>query len=254
VATPDSEAFVHSFARGLTVVEAMGRGAPRKTLADIAEATDMSRTAVRRFLMTLIELGFMATDERVYWLTPRVLRLGLTYLSSLPYWRQAGPVLEELGAKVKLSCAMAVLDGEEVIYIQRQHSRRISAVIPSLGTRLPAHAVAMGRVLLASLDDAALDAYLKEATLKRFTPLTVIDRKVLRQRIREVRQTGYAWISGELDEAICGLAVPIRDGDGQTVAAINVSLGNGVMELEGALARLLPDLRQAASKLRATLM
>jgi IclR family pca regulon transcriptional regulator len=254
MATPESESFVRSFARGLGVIEVLGRGASRLTLAEIAEGVGLPRTAVRRFLMTLVDLSFVRSDGKHYWLTPRVLRLGLSYLHSLPYWRGAQLTLEELCARVRQSCALSVLDDEDIVYLLRQHTKRILPVSPSLGSRLPAHAVSMGRVLLAGLSDEALDAYLASATLKPLTGATVVDRDRLRRRIVHARSQGYAWIDGELDESICGLAVPVRDADGRTVAAINVSLPTGEFDREAALRQFLVPLRQAASQLRASMI
>ena len=251
MSTSESESFVRSFARGLNVIEAMGRGPSRQTLAQLAEAVGLPRTAVRRFVMTLIDLGFVSTDERLYWLTPRVLRLGLTYLTSLPYWRQAQPTLEELCASVRQSCALSVLDGEDIVYVLRQHTKRILPMSPSLGSRLPAHAVSMGRVLLAGLDDDALGRYLEQASIRAFTPSTVIDRDQLSQQIGRVRSQGWAWIEGELDESICGLAVAVRDQEGHHIAAVNVSLPNGSFTKQQAVRQFLGPLRLAASQLRA---
>lgn len=251
MATPESESFVRAFARGLQVIEAMGQSGSRQTLAEIAETVDLPRTAVRRFLLTLIDLTFVRTDGKHYWLTPRVLRLGLSYLSSLPYWREAQLALEELSARVKQSCALSVLDGEEIVYVQRQHAKRILLMSPSLGSRLPVHAVSMGRVLLAGLSDEEVDNYLKNATFKKRTSATVVDPKRLRTEILKAREQGYAWIDGELDESICGLAVPVRDQEGETIAAINVSLASGEFTREEAVAQFLPSLRLAASRLRA---
>ena len=254
MANPDSESFVRSFARGLGVIEVLGRDARRLTLAEVAEGVGLPRTAVRRFLFTLIDLSFVDTDGKHYWLTPRVLRLGLSYLQSLPYWRHAQLALEELCARVKQSCALSVLDGEDLVYLLRQHTRRILPVSPTLGSRLPAHAVSMGRVLLAGLSDDALDAYLASATLKPLTGATLVDRERLRRRILQARAQGYAWIDGELDDSICGLAVPVRDAGGRTVAAINVSLPSGTFDRETAARQFLVPLRQAASQLRASMI
>jgi len=251
MATPDSESFVRTFARGLKIIEAMGQGAARQTLGDVAEAVDLPRTAVRRFLLTLIDLAFVKTDGKYYWLTPKVLRLGLSYLYSLPYWRQAQLALEELCARIGQSCAVSVLDEEDIVYVQRLHTRRILPMSPSLGSRLPAHAVSMGRVLLSGLDDAALDAYLQTATLKKLTAATVVDRACLKADIERAREQGYAWVDGELDESIAGLGVPVRDKDGAIIAAINVSLPAGSFDLDTALREFLPELRQTASHLRA---
>ena len=251
MSTPKSESFVRTFARGIKVIEVMGQGASQQTLSEIAEAADLPRTAVRRFLMTLIDLSFVRTDGKLYWLTPRVLRLGLSYLSALPFWRHAQVTLEALCERTHQSCALSVLDGDEIVYVLRQHTKRILAMSPTLGSRLPAHAVSMGRVLLAGLPDEELDAYLKSASFKKLTNATVIEPVLLGKRIRKARVDGYAWIDGELDESICGLAVPVRDKDGATMAAINVSLPVGKFDLDSAKQRFLLELRQAASELKA---
>ncbi|TFZ04481.1 IclR family transcriptional regulator domain-containing protein [Ramlibacter rhizophilus] len=251
MATPESESFVRTFARGLKVIEALGLATGGQTLAQVAEAVDLPRTAVRRFLLTLCDMGFVRTDGKRYWLTPRVLRLGLSYLNSLPYWRDAQPALEELCARIHQSCALSVLDGEDLVYVQRQHAKRILPMSPSLGSRLPAHAVSMGRVLLAGLTDEELDAYLRNATLTRLTSATLTDVGALRREILLARQQGHAWVDGELDESICGLAVPVRDRHGATIAGLNVSLPSGQFTREEAMAQFLGELRNTAARLRA---
>ncbi|OZI25860.1 IclR family transcriptional regulator [Bordetella genomosp. 9] len=254
MATPESESFVRTFARGLKIIETMGQGEARQTLADVAAAVDLPRTAVRRFLLTLIELSFVKTDGKHYWLTPKVLRLGLSYLYTLPFWRQSQLALEELGARIGQSCAVSVLDEEDIVYVQRLHTKRILSMSPSLGSRLPAHAVSMGRVLLSGLEDDALDAYLQSAKLKKLTTITVVDRDRLRETVMLARERGYAWVDGELDDSIAGLAVPVRDQDGTIVAAINVSLPAGAYQEDAAVAEFLQPLRQTASQLRSTMV
>jgi IclR family pca regulon transcriptional regulator len=251
MATPESEAFVRTFARGLKVIEVLGQVPGGQTLAEVAEGVALPRTAVRRFLLTLIELSFVRTDGKRYWLTPRVLRLGLSYLSSLPYWRDAQLALEELCARVHQSCALSVLDGEEIVYVQRQHAKRILPMSPTLGSRLPAHAVSMGRVLLAGLPDEGLAPYLEQARLARLTSATVTDRERLRDAVLAAREQGWAWVDGELDESICGLAVPVRDRAGETIAALNVSLASGEFTQEKAVEQFLGELRTTAARLRA---
>jgi IclR family pca regulon transcriptional regulator len=145
-----------------------------------------------------------------------------------------------------------VLDGDELVYVLRQHTKRILPMSPTLGSRLPAHAVSMGRVLLAGLGDDELEQYLQAAPLKRLTPATLVDRDRLRDAIVDVRRQGWAWVDGELDESICGLAVAVRDREGATIAALNVSLTAGEFSQQMAIERFLPELRVAASRLRAS--
>jgi IclR family pca regulon transcriptional regulator len=250
MASEESEAFVRTFARGLKVIEAMGRDGNQQTIASISEASELPRTVVRRFLLTLAELGFVGMDGRHYWLTPKILRLGMSYLYALPFWRHAQLVLEELSSTVGQSCALSVLDEEDIVYIGRVHSQRILAMSPVLGSRFPAHAISMGRALLASLDSDKLDLYLQRAKLTRLTPWTIADREELAGRIRSAREQGYAWVDRELDESICGIAVPIRDTRSEVVGALNVSLPAGPWTEGKAVEAFLVPLRQAAARIR----
>ncbi len=250
MATPESEAFVRTFARGLKVIEIMGRGTGRRTLAEIAAGCELPRTVVRRFLLTLTELDFVHSDGKGYWLTPKVLRLGMSYLYTLPFWRQAQLVLEELCAQVEQSCAVSVLDGEDIVYVARVHARRILAMSPVIGSRLPAHAVSMGRVLLAGIDAVALQTYLSEVSLRKLTDATVVDRTQLAAELALARAQGFAWVNQELDDSICGIAVPIRGTDGGVAASINISLPAGSHTLATAQAQFVTPLRQAAARIR----
>ncbi len=250
MATPESETFVRTFARGLRVIEVMGQSTGRQNIAQISEASDLPRTVVRRFLLTLIDLGFVGSDEKDYWLTPKVLRLGMTYLYTLPFWRQSQLVLEELGTRMKQSCAVSVLDDSDIVYIQRFHTKRILAFSPSIGSRLPAYSVSMGRVLLAGLSEPQFDEYLQSTELLPLTPRTVTDKAQLRTAVAKTREQGYAWSDAEYDESISGLAVPVRNAMGEVVASVNVSLISGEFTEEQARAEFLPLLKLAASRLK----
>jgi IclR family pca regulon transcriptional regulator len=253
VATPESEDFVRAFARGLEVIEAMGAGAPRKTIAQVAEATKLPRSVVRRLMMTLCAQRYAQTDGRLFALTPRALKLGLSYLDSLPFWRYAQPALEDLRGRAQESCSMAVLDGEEIVYVLRIPSQRILAMNLSVGSRLPAHVVSLGRVLLAHLDEAALRRYVESAELKPCTPRSITKPNALKSALEAVRRQGYAWVDGELDPAICGIAVPVRDAAGAAVAAISVSFTSGSYDEAEAKRKFLVPLRQAAERIRSAM-
>ena len=250
MATPESESCVRTFARGLRVIEVLGQSTGRQNIAQLSEASELPRTVVRRFLLTLIELGFVKTDEKDYWLTPKVLRLGMTYLYTLPFWRQSQLVLEELGTRMKQSCAVSVLDDGDIVYIQRFHTKRILAFSPSIGSRLPAYSVSMGRVLLSGLPGDQLKTYLDTTKFTPLTPRTETDKTRLSTVITKVRGQGYAWSDAEYDESISGLAVPIRDYGGAIIAAINVSLISGEFSEDQAKAEFLPLLKLAASRLK----
>ncbi len=246
----DAERYVRGFARGLHVLEAMGRGPAHKTLAEVAALCGLPRSVARRLLLTLVAQGFAREDGRRYWLTPKALRLGLAYLYSLPFWRQAQLVLEELRAECGESCSMAGLDDEDIVYVVRVPSRRILSTNLTVGSRIPAHAVSLGRALLAGLDDEALGRYLGSAKFTAFTPRTIVAPARLRAAIEAAREDGYAWVDSELDEAICGIAVPVRDDEGRVVAAINISLMAGSCSEAAARKRFLTILRGAAAKIR----
>lgn len=248
--TPESEAYVRAFARGLKVIEALGLWPGRHTISNLSSETGLARTAIRRFLATLVEVDMVDSDGKYYWLTPGVLRLGLSFVSTLPYWREAQLALEELCARTQQSCALAVLDGDEIVYLQRQHAKRILPMSPSLGTRMPAYAVSMGRVLLSALPDDRLERLLTNSRIVAYTPATITEPKQLKKAILQAREQGYAWGDGELDESISGLAVPVRDMNGSVVAAINVSLPAGQFNEASATREFLTELRLTAARLR----
>jgi IclR family pca regulon transcriptional regulator len=241
---------VRAFARGLSVIETMGAGTPRKTLAQIAEGAKLPRSVVRRLMLTLCEQGYARTDGKLFFLTPRVLALGLSYLDSLPFWRYAQPALEQLRSEVHESCSLAVLDRHEIVYVLRIPSRRILATNLSVGSRLPAHVVSLGHVLLAHLDEQALADYVNSAELTPCTPRSITKAPALRKALQSVRHDGYAWVDGHLDPAIAGIAVPLRDGAGKVLAAINVNLISGSYTEETAKKRFLVPLRHAAEQIR----
>lgn len=246
----NTENFVRAFARGLDVVDSMGRGGGRETVATVAGNAGLPRSVVKRLLSTLTTMGYASTDGKHYWLTPRVLKLGMSYLYSLPYWRHAQFALEELRSQTGESTSMAVLDGHEIVYTMRTAAKRLLAGALTIGDRVPAHSVSMGRVMLAALDEPALKDYLRTAMIRKFTPRTETSKTKLREAIVQAREQGYAWVDSELDEAICGIAVPVRDASGAVVAAINVSLQAGGTTVEQAKAAFLAPLRSAALRIR----
>lgn len=245
-----SDGFVRSFTRGLKVIEAMGRGSETHTVATISTATDLPRTVVRRILMTLVELGYSWSDGKSYRLTPKVLTLGMTYLTSLPFWGLAQHVLEQLSAQVKESVALSVFDGHSSVYVLRIPSREIMSLQLGVGSRVPAYATSPGRVLLAWQPEDALQQYLSSTDLRQLTRKTLTDKTKLLATIVQVRETEYSWVDGEFDTSICGLSVPVRDATGHPVAALSVNLLSGTTTENAALRELLRPMRAAAEQLR----
>jgi IclR family pca regulon transcriptional regulator len=235
----DARNHVQSLARGLAVLTAFDADHRELTLADVARRTDLSRAAARRFLLTLGDLGFVRTDGKLFALTPQVLRLGAAYLTSLGLPEIASPHLERLSAQVGESSSCAVLDGDDVVYVARVATRRIMSVGIAVGTRFPAYATSMGRVLLAALDDAALDAYLGRTDRTRLTPTTLVDEKPLRAELARIRERGWAFVDEELEIGLRSLAAPVLDARGLTRASVNVSMSGAPTDLEPKRAPLL---------------
>lgn len=246
----DSDEYVRSIARGLSVIEALGRQPGRHTIAEAATIAGLSRATARRVLATLTTLQYCRSDGRYFSLRPRALGLGLAYLNALPYWGSAQRALENLRDETGESCALAVLDETDIVYALRLPARRILAANLGIGSRLPAYVVSLGRVLLAALPADARAAYLSSAILKALTPRTVTDPNGLGLRLDETAQQGYAWVDGELDPAICGMAVPVRDTSGQVVAAISINVISGTVDEAAARERFLLPLKRAAQDIR----
>jgi IclR family pca regulon transcriptional regulator len=241
--------FVQSLDRGLAVIRAFGPDRERLSLSEVARATGLTRAAARRFLLTLVRLGYVRSDGREFSLRPRVLELGYAYLSGLALPEVAEPHLEELSAKLHESSSISVLDGENIIYVARVATKRIMTVAISVGTRFPAYAASMGRVLLAGLSEEELDRYLAETRFEAFTDQTVTDPDRLREIIAEAGQRGYSIVDQELEEGLRAIAAPIRDSSGAVTAAINVSAHARRHSREEMLTQLLPSLLETARQI-----
>ncbi|HLR97692.1 MAG TPA: IclR family transcriptional regulator [Jiangellaceae bacterium] len=241
--------FVQSLDRGLAVIRAFDERNPHLTLSDVARITGLTRAAARRFLHTLVELGYVENDGRQFSLRPRVLELGYAYLSSLSLPEVANPHLEQLSAAVDESTSVSVLDGDEVVYVARVATRRIMNVAISVGTRFPAYVTSMGRVLLAGKSDDWLAGYLASAQMDQLTPYTITDPELLRQELLTVRQQGWVLVDQELEEGLRSIAAPIRDRSGEVVAGLNISAPLRRGSSEQIMTELLPHLLKTAERI-----
>lgn len=246
----ESDGFVRSIARGFSVVEALGRPPGRHTLSEVAALAGLTRATARRMLATLVALKYCAADGRYFSLRPRALGLGLSYLNALPYWGYAQRALEDLRNEINESCALAVLDETDIVYALRLPAQRILSANLGIGSRLPAHIVSLGRVLLAAQPDELREHYLATAEFKATTPRTITNPDVIRKELERVTAEGYAWIDGELDPAICGIAVPVRDQAGQVVAAISINTISGTISEAEARSKFLVALKRTAQDIR----
>lgn len=242
---------VQSLARGLTVIRAFDVDHPRQTVSEVASRTELSRPAARRFLLTLVDLGYVGSDGSTFWLTPRVLDLGYSYLSSLSLPEIAGPHLEALTARVHESASVSILDGDDVVYVARVPVSRIMTVSITIGTRFPAYATSMGRVLLAALSDPDLDTHLSRVTPEPLTGHTKTTTDQLRTAIRAAGADGFCIVDGELEAGLRSLAAPIRGHDGSVIAAVNISTQSVRYSLDAIRTDLLPELLTTADAITA---
>jgi len=240
---------VRSLERGLAVLRAFDGDAPVQTLSDVARRAELTRAAARRFLLTLAELGYVRVDGRHFSLTPKVLELGYAYLSALTLPEVAGPHLEALSARVHESVSMTVLDGADVVYVARVATSRLMTAAITIGTRLPAYATAMGRVLLAARPPAER-ARLLAAPAAALTSRTVTDAAALARTLDEVAAAGWALVDEELELGVRSIAVPVRDASGAVVAAVNVASRPGAVDL---VADVLPHLRETVAAIETDL-
>jgi IclR family pca regulon transcriptional regulator len=241
----DSADYVQSLARGLQVLRVFERELPSASLSQVAERTGLARAVVRRSLLTLQHLGYVGSRGRSFFLTPRVLELGYSYLSSLDLTELAQQSMEQLAQRVGESCSMAVLDGNDIVYVLRVPVRRVMSLALGVGVRLPAFAASMGRVMLADLPDAALTAWLRVQKFRAYTPQTIRTASALKAEILRVRKQGHALVVRELEPGLCSIAVPIHAGDGHVVAALNVAMPYSKDTPARAVKQVLPALQEA---------
>ena len=217
------DTYVQSFARGLSVIRSFSAKAPQQTLSEVAQRTGLTRAGARRILLTLEGLGYVESQGRQFRLTPKILDLGFAYLSSLPLWNLAEPVMEALVEQVKESSSAAVLEGGDIVYVLRVPTHKIMSINLGIGSRLPAYCTSMGRTLLAGLAPDELDERIAAMTLTARTPHTETDPQRLKGLIAQVRRQGWSLVSQELEEGLVSMSAPIRDRSGRAIAALNIS-------------------------------
>ncbi|MEA1079916.1 IclR family transcriptional regulator C-terminal domain-containing protein [Marinobacter qingdaonensis] len=250
---PGDRDYVGALASGLEVLQTFDAEHPRMTLSEVAARTGMDRAKARRFLLTLHALGFVKRSGRQFELTPRVLQLGYAYQASNQYRAVIQQYLEDITAELGESSSLAVLDGDEVVYVVRSAARhRLMAITLSVGTRLPAAYTSMGRVLLGQLPEPELDAFLDRVQLSALTPSSITERDTLRADILRVRAQGYSMVDQELDLGLRSVAVPVFAGNGELLGAINVSTNAARVSMETLMDVYLPRLQSAADRIRQT--
>jgi IclR family transcriptional regulator, pca regulon regulatory protein len=242
--------FMTSLARGLAVIQAFTDRKQQLTISQLSGRTALSRAAVRRCLYTLRQLGFAASDDgRHFYLRPRILSLGHSYISSMPIASSVQPVLEHVSHTLHESSSIATLDGLEIIYVARASVTRIMSIDLGVGSRLPAFCTSMGRVLLAHLPPAEFESCLARVAFEHYTDRTVSNADKLRQVLRQVNRNGYSLVDQELELGLRSMAVPIQNPSGRVVAALNVGAHAQRVSIQMMQTRFLPQLRTAAQEI-----
>lgn len=242
--------YVAGIAKGLAVLESFDTERQRLNATLAAQRAGLTRAAARRHLLTLAHLGYLETDGSHFWLAPKVLRFSGSYLASARLPRVVQPTLNRLAAQTGESFSVVVLDGDQVVIIARSGSARMLAYGLHLGARLPAHATSTGRVLLAAKTRAAFAEWMKGRELPRLTVHTAVEPRRFRALVDAVRTQDWAFESEEHELGVHALAVPLRNMDGRTVAALNVVAAPQRLEARVLQQELLPLLLEAARELR----
>jgi len=245
---------VKSLQKGLAVIEAFDAQHPQMTLSDVAKKTGITRAASRRILLTLVAQGYALQEGSIFSLTPRILKLGYSYLSSLGLWELAESFMKELVLKTGESCSAAVLDNKDVVYVARVPTqKRIMSIKLDVGTRLPAYATSMGRVLLAQMQDEQLEKTIQGLSAEPFTDKTICEPEQLLNCIKKTREQGWALVDEELEIGLRSISVPITDRKGQVKAALNVSTHISLYSREDIIENILPALQYCADQINQSL-
>ncbi|KUN78110.1 IclR family transcriptional regulator domain-containing protein [Streptomyces griseoruber] len=216
--------FIEALARGLEVITAFAPQRPVMSLSEVAAATGLARPTARRILLTLEELGYVRSSDKGFALTPRVLDLGTAYIGSLGLWDIARPHMERLVARTRESCSVAQLDGSDIVYVARVAVPKIVTLAVQIGTRFPALQTSLGKVLLAALEPEELERTLAIPTRSGLAPRWQPGPDERNAALREVRARGWALADEDLALGIRSVAVPLRDGEGRVIAAVNVNV------------------------------
>lgn len=246
--TRDSE-YLSTLERGLSVLRAFSRERAEMTLSEMAAATGLSPAVARRCLHTLVELGYVAKREKRFLLTAEVMSFASAYLESMNLEQVVRPHLQSVRDETGDSSSLAVFSDPDVLYLLHVSTNRMVRLAAGVGTRFPAHATSLGRILVAHRPREFIDAYVKNTVIERFTDKTIVDRKRLAQILKKAAQNDYASIQDELDYGIVSVAVPIRAANGEVIAAINCSTATSRVEPEEMLDTRLPVLRRAAREI-----
>jgi IclR family pca regulon transcriptional regulator len=247
----DRSLLIEGLGKGLRVLESFSDEHARMTATEAGERAGLTRTAARRYLMSLVHYGYADTDGKLYWLLPSVLRLGQGYLESARLPRQAQPFLQRMSMQTGETANLSVLDGHEVVYLARSNSPRVISIGFQVGARVPAHVVSPGCVILSTYAKPELDAWLAAHTFGKFTAQTVTDAGRLREDVQRAHELGYWAVQQHINVGLAGLAVAVTDRKGLCIGAVSMTFQTQAYPRESFLVKLLPALQEAAQAIRA---
>jgi IclR family transcriptional regulator, pca regulon regulatory protein len=247
----DRKLLIEGLGKGLRVVESFSDEHARLTATEAGQRAGLTRTAARRYLVSLVHFGYAETDGKHYWLLPRVLRLGQSYLEAARLPRLVQPFLQRLSLQTGETANLSVLDGHEVVYLVRSNSPRVVSIGFHAGARMPAHVVSPGYVILSTFSKPRLDAWIAAHEFGRYTPHTITELARFRDGVLAARQLGYGAVSQFINVGLCGLAVALIDRKGRCVGALSITYQAQLYPGQSALEKLLPGLQDAAQAMRA---
>ena len=243
--------FVEALARGLDILASFGVDHRSMSLSEVAAAAGLARPTARRLLLTLEELGYVRSRGGTFELTPKVMNLGMAYVSALGLWDIARPHLESLVARTGESSSMAQLDGSDIVYVARVSVPKLIALRVEIGTHFPAAQTSQGKVLLAALPADQVAAVLSQPSRSGLPPYIGWSPDRLREELSEVRARGWALADSELAPGVRSVAVPVRDGTGAVRAAMNVTVHAAETTTQRLLHEYLPLLLTTAGQISA---
>jgi len=250
---PQKRDLIAGLEKGLSVIGAFDQDRPRLTMTEVAALCGLTRAAARRYLITLEHLGYVTSDRKMYSLTPKVLRLGQSYMHSARLPRVVQPELHKLAYALKEASSAGVLDDSDVICIAATSAGRVVSATLQPGTRVPAYCTANGRVLLAALSQGEVDAWIARQTLAPLTPHTITNAERLRIEIARTRAQGYATVDQELEMGLRTISVPLKNYRGDVLAAMGVSVHAARVSMDQLVDDCLPALFHAQAGLRTLL-
>jgi len=253
IVAPHKRDLIAGLEKGLQVIEAFDQERSRLTIAEVAQRTGLTRAAARRYLITLAHLGYVRHEQKLFSLTPMILRLGQSYLHSARLPRIVQPLLYRLAYSLEEAASAGVLDHDQLVCVAAVSAGRLVSTTLQPGTRVPAFCTANGRVLLAYLPQAQMEHFLARLQPEQITAHTIVNKERLALEIARTREQGYALVDQELELGLRTMAVPIRNFRGEVVAAMNISVHAARMKLEEMVERCLPAMLKIQVELGALL-